>query len=197
MPASRFFLLPLDGCFGLGETPSYYTTPREIPVLQSLVHTILSTLAHGDSEMMKYHAMNSSMQCCWATHPSYPQNAPHPVDIFHALIGPSIILISLPSFAVLLEFHCLQGHEKGKLLGRRGLQPVSVSQERWELGVAGGFSLWLFTAAGKASACVVKAVKCFASYLWVETLPLGAPVLCVFIGKVYVGPPTVVLILVL
>lgn len=36
--------------------------------------------------------------------------------------------------------------------------------------------------------CVVRAVKCLESHLWVETLPPEAPDHYVFIGKAYVGP---------
>lgn len=80
---------------------------------------------------------------------------------------------------------------KGEVTGWEGQaseHSTSISQERQALGVAGRLCLGLFTAAVKASACVVRAVKCLESHLWVETLPPGAPAHCVFIGKAYIGP---------
>lgn len=75
------------------------------------------------------------------------------------------------------------GTPKGKWLGGRGRQAQSSSGE-----TRAECNQWLLTAAERASACVVNAVKCFESHLWVETLPPGGPACCVFIGKVYAGP---------
>lgn len=112
-------------------------TCSEIPELQRLADTIVSALIHGDPEMTKNHQINSSMQCSWATSPSHLQNPLHPVDIFHALTGTSIILISFPCSAVLLASHCLWGHQRGSdWVGGAGKH--RVSQERQELGVTGG-----------------------------------------------------------
>lgn len=107
----------------------------EICELHRLVDTIFSALAHGDSEIMKYSEMleyqiNSSMQCYWATSPSYLQNVPHPVDVFHAQIGTSIILFPSPDLLFYWSF-IVSGDRKGEVTGWEG-QPTTlwVSQRR-------------------------------------------------------------------
>lgn len=125
----------------------------EIPELQRLVDTIISALTHGDSEMMKYHQINSSMQCSWATSPSYLQNPPGPVDISHALIGTSITLLSFPCSAVLLASHCLWRHQRGSdWVGGAGKH--RVSQERQELGVTGGLGLHMIAHSSWEGQCL-------------------------------------------